>query len=141
MDRPIRTKQGARDQGFTIVELMMVVLVIGILVVIAIPTFVTVTASAKKKTCFASQRSIEGVVSVWQAETRSDTTEPLEGVVTAGHPLIAGHFLLRPPRCPVAPTPSDVANPSASEGAYTLNASATVQACSFGSLGAHGSFH
>ena len=47
-------------KGFTLVELMIVVVILGILVAIAVPIYSIVTANAQKKTCFANMRMISG---------------------------------------------------------------------------------
>ena len=53
-------KMFRKDEGFTLVELMVVVLIIGILVAIAIPVFNAAKANAQKKSCFANQRTHRG---------------------------------------------------------------------------------
>ena len=45
-------------KGFTLVELMIVVVIMAILVAVAVPIFSAVTANAKKKTCAANRREI-----------------------------------------------------------------------------------
>lgn len=44
--------------GFTLVELMIVVVIMAILVAVAVPIYSAVTANAKKKTCVANQREL-----------------------------------------------------------------------------------
>ncbi|MDO8914930.1 MAG: type II secretion system protein [Coriobacteriia bacterium] len=56
-----------RQDGFTLVELMVVVLIIGILVAIAIPVFNNAAASARLKTCMSNQRLIEGAIQTYRA--------------------------------------------------------------------------
>ncbi len=46
-------------KGFTLVELMIVVVIMAILVAVAVPIYTAVTANAKRKTCLANQREIQ----------------------------------------------------------------------------------
>ncbi len=45
-------------KGFTLVELMIVVVIMAILVAVAVPIYSAVTANARKKTCIGNQREI-----------------------------------------------------------------------------------
>ena len=56
------------EQGFTLIELMVVVLIIGILVAVAVPVFVSASANAKERTCEANLRTMDGAIQTYQAD-------------------------------------------------------------------------
>ncbi|MDO8915440.1 MAG: prepilin-type N-terminal cleavage/methylation domain-containing protein [Coriobacteriia bacterium] len=94
-------KMFRKDEGFTLVELMVVVLIIGILVAIAIPVFNAASGTARAKTCVANLRTLDGAVQQWKAE------DPAHVATTATHTtaIMAGADYLGPyvktfPTCP-----------------------------------------
>lgn len=66
--------------GFTLVEIMIVVLIIGILLSIAVPNFVKARENARVKTCVAQLSRIESAKEQWAMEMRKVTGDaPLPG--------------------------------------------------------------
>ena len=128
------------DEGFTLVELLVTVLVIGILVTIAMPVFYATRATAEKRSCFANQRTIEGAVSTWESLNSSNVIPTVAGLVDAANPIVVNHIVGVPPRCPAAPRPVNRANPTAAEGAYSLDTSGNIVPCTFGTIGSHGRY-
>jgi len=59
MNNPNCPRYFRQISGFTLVEIMFVILIIGILLVIAIPNFVKVREQARRKQCVANLRKIE----------------------------------------------------------------------------------
>ena len=49
-------------KGFTLVELMIVVVIMAILVAVAVPIYSAVTENSRKKTCLANQREIVSII-------------------------------------------------------------------------------
>ena len=72
-----------KEEGFTLVELMVVVLIIGILVAIAIPVFNAAQDSAKKSACQNNLRVLDGAVQQWVAANPKNLASDLTTIEEA----------------------------------------------------------
>ena len=86
----------SRKAGFTLVEIMIVVAIIGLLAAIAIPNFVRARETSQANACINNLRQIDGAKQQWALENKSLTTPvaaDLEPYLKKG---VAGTF----PTCP-----------------------------------------
>lgn len=108
----------SRKSGFTLVEIMIVVAIIGLLAAIAIPNFVRARTASQTNACIANLKQIEGAKANWALENKKTSADTPATTDLYG----SDKYISRTPTCPGG-------------GAYTIGAVDTAPVCSLSASG------
>ena len=78
----MKTNKTSRKAGFTLVEIMIVVAIIGLLAAIAIPNFIKARATSQQNACINNLRQIDAAIDEWALENGQNNGNSIGGIST-----------------------------------------------------------
>ena len=102
----LSTKKALR-RGFTLIEIMIVVLIIGILLAIAVPNFVKARESARTKSCVSNLQQIQAAKQQYAMDNKLAGTATVTGAQIYG----SANYISGPVTGPVCPAGTAVYDP------------------------------
>ena len=103
-------KRIRKTKGFTLVEIMIVVLIIGILLAIAVPNFIKARETSRKQTCIGNMKQADSGKEQWAMENNKTTGD------ACAWADLGPNYIKAQPACP-------------SGGAYTVAVIGTAPSC------------
>lgn len=94
MIKTLRDRMSRSDEGFTLVELLIVIVVLGILAAIVVFGVSTFRSDSENAACKSDRATVEVAAEAYNAKTGG---YPPAGAVTSSSPLVTGKYLKSAP--------------------------------------------
>ena len=78
-------RKTSRKSGFTLVEIMIVVAIIGLLAAIAIPNFIKARTTSQMNACINNLRQVDGAIQQWALENKKDSASTVAFTDISGY--------------------------------------------------------
>ena len=101
------------QQGFTLVEIMIVVAIIGILAGIAIPNFIKNRNESQKRACVSNMRQIETAIENYRTANNMNMPSTMDDIVGPDN------YIKKAPQCP-AGTAAYTIPTTADDGSFSV---------------------
>ena len=101
------------EKGFTLIEIMIVVLIIGILLAIAVPNFIRARETSRAKSCISNLKQIDAAKEQWAMDNKMTTGDT---PTWPGDLVGLDSYIKKEPECP-------------SGGVYSVNGVGTDPLC------------
>ncbi|MDX1933703.1 MAG: prepilin-type N-terminal cleavage/methylation domain-containing protein [Capsulimonadales bacterium] len=108
------TRKQSPLRGFTLIEIMIVVLIIGVLLSIALPNFAQAREKSRRNSCISNLVQIQGAKEQWVIDTRKNSSQ----IPTSAELFGPDQYIRSAPSCP-------------SGGTYTIRRVSLHPICTF----------
>src|SRR4051812_39952861 len=71
-------RKSSRNRGFTLIEIMIVILVISTLTAISVPNFLTARGTSQRTTCMANLKKLDAAKEQWAMESHQKQGAPAD---------------------------------------------------------------
>jgi prepilin-type N-terminal cleavage/methylation domain-containing protein len=124
-------------KGFTLVEIMIVVAIIGLLAAIAIPSFMKARTTSQKNACINNLRQIESAKDQYSIEAGRTSGWAFADDAAAFSTLVsqATGYIKSYPSCPASASPCAKGTTDRAQADYNVNAIGSSPSCTVVSAG------
>jgi prepilin-type N-terminal cleavage/methylation domain-containing protein len=112
-----------RIEAFTLIEIMIVILIIGMLLAIAIPNFMSARENSRAKACVDNLKQIDTAKQQWLMDNKASSiaSETWSSGSLSDSENLVGTYIREQPVCPAG-------------GTYTTQNATTLPTCSVGTV-------